>query len=169
MANLKVPDSPTTYTTHYENLLGIDCFTPNTEISNSHAAEMVNMLPDGAGLMPVKRKGWRKLQEFNTNITTAYYDVYNDDTYVATEDEIAIKGGNFDIIETATVVDSDITKGENITFKLPHLDTAEGEPSDYLKSMTIKIEGNSTIAERTLTSTQLQYFHFDYYIILQKY
>ena len=115
MAKLTVPKSPKTYTTHYENLLGIDCFTPNTEVSNGHATAMVNMLPEGG--VPVKRKGWRKIHEFDTDITTAYYDVYNDATYIATKDKVAVKSGSFDAIVTEVIPDSDMTKGSYLKFK----------------------------------------------------
>lgn len=162
MGNLKVPESPTTYTTHYEDLKGIDCYTPNTEISNNHAADMVNMYPEGG--IPIKRRGWRKIQEFDSKIITAYYDVYNDVSYVATENGIAVRGGTFDRTVSRTVPYDDITIDTNITFKLLNLvPTAEyDEPYKAILSIMASVRyGSSSLRFHYFYGDELRYFSFD--------
>lgn len=58
MAQLKVPEAPKEYTTHYRNLLGIDLQNDQTEVSPRRSPEMINMISDLGG-NPVKRSGYR--------------------------------------------------------------------------------------------------------------
>ena len=166
MGNLKVPESPTTYTTHYEDLKGIDCYTPNTEISNSHAADMVNMYPEGG--IPIKRRGWRKIQELDSDITTAYYDAYNDKTYVATKTTIAVKGGTLDTLVTEWVVPQQITIDTNISFKLDNFYATVSTPTPAdgitLLLVYVRITGvqeKEIWAEPIASALISQYFSFD--------
>ena len=93
MAKLSVPESPKTYTTTYGDLMGLDVFDPKVEVSANHATEMVNMIPDSMGLFPVKRKGWRIVHTFGSAIQCAYYDIYNDTTYIGTANGVGIESG----------------------------------------------------------------------------
>ena len=58
MAQIKVPDAPKEYTTHYRQLLGLDYQSDQTEVSNRRSPEMINMISDLGG-NPVKRSGYR--------------------------------------------------------------------------------------------------------------
>ena len=58
MGQLKVPDAPREYATHYRQLLGVDYQSDQTEISPRRSPEMVNMISDLGG-NPVKRPGYR--------------------------------------------------------------------------------------------------------------
>lgn len=162
MGNLKVPESPTTYTTHYEDLKGIDCYTPNTEISNSHAADMVNMYPEGG--IPIKRRGWRKIQEFDSDIVTAYYDVYNDITYVATKNGIAYKSGSFVSTIQEIVPNEELDIDTYISFKLSKFtQTVEiDEPYKGISAMWVIVNDYHYIDfEKQFTSAEIaEYFSF---------
>lgn len=58
MGQLKVPDAPREYATHYRQLLGVDYQSDQTEISPRRSPEMINMISDLGG-NPVKRPGYR--------------------------------------------------------------------------------------------------------------
>ena len=58
MAQLKVPDAPKEYATHYEMLLGVDFQADQTQVDRRRSPDMVNMISDFGG-NPVKRDGFR--------------------------------------------------------------------------------------------------------------
>ena len=58
MAQLKVPEAPREYATHYRQLLGVDFQSDQTEVSPRRSPEMINMISDLGG-NPVKRAGYR--------------------------------------------------------------------------------------------------------------
>lgn len=60
MAQLKVPDAPKEFATHYEMLLGVDFQADQTEVDRRRSPDMVNMISDFGG-NPVKRDGFRKV------------------------------------------------------------------------------------------------------------
>lgn len=60
MAQLKVPEAPKEYATHYEMLLGVDYQADQTQVDKRRSPDMVNMISDAGG-NPVKRDGYRKV------------------------------------------------------------------------------------------------------------
>lgn len=58
MAQLKVPEAPREYSTHYRQLLGVDYQSDQTEVHPRRSPEMINMISDLGG-NPVKRSGYR--------------------------------------------------------------------------------------------------------------
>ena len=60
MAQLKVPDAPKEYATHYEMLLGVDYQADQTQVDRKRSPEMVNMISDFGG-NPIKRDGYRRV------------------------------------------------------------------------------------------------------------
>lgn len=85
MAQLKVPDSPKIYNTHYNNLRGVDWSHSMTEIDRQHAADILNMVPDEEEGIPVKRTGWRVDKTFTGGrIIALYHDQYENLDIVAT-------------------------------------------------------------------------------------
>lgn len=166
MGKLKVPESPETYTTKYDALLGIDCSNPRTEISNRHAAEMVNMMPDEDSGIPVKRKGWRRLSNLDSNIVAAFKDQYNNITYIATENKLYARGGSMRFNNEVTVNDESCTKGENLLFPLDNYAQTETitEPSVGIEHLDMTLYGaymdgdisinNAVVGEQTHTFTK---------------
>lgn len=143
MGKLKVPESPETYTTRYDALLGIDCSNPRTEISNRHAADMVNMMPDEDSGIPVKRKGWRRISRLDSNIVAAFKDQYNSTTYIATEEKLYARGGSMRFTNDIVVNDTSCTKGENLLFPLPNFSETEeiSEPSLGIEYFEMSLSG----------------------------
>lgn len=60
MAQLKVPDAPKEFATHYEMLLGVDFQADQTQVDRRRSPDMVNMISDFGG-NPIKRDGFRKV------------------------------------------------------------------------------------------------------------
>ena len=60
MAQLKVPEQPRVQTIAYDNLLGVDYQSDQTEINRRRSPDMVNMISDLGG-NPVKRYGYRNV------------------------------------------------------------------------------------------------------------
>ena len=58
MAQIKVPEAPKEYATHYEMLLGVDFQADQTAVDRRRSPDMVNMISDFGG-NPVKRDGYR--------------------------------------------------------------------------------------------------------------
>ena len=58
MAQIKVPEAPKEYTTHYEMLLGVDYQADQTQVDRKRSPDMVNMISDFGG-NPIKRDGYR--------------------------------------------------------------------------------------------------------------
>lgn len=69
MAQMKLPDEPTMYATQYRTLLGVDYQRDVTDVDKTHSPDMVNMISDLGG-NPVKRPGYRELQETKSTSTT---------------------------------------------------------------------------------------------------
>ena len=65
MAKRNLPDSPDYYTIAYEGLKGVDFSCDITEVSRQRTPTGLNMISDDGG-NPVKRRGWRKIVNFNT-------------------------------------------------------------------------------------------------------
>lgn len=68
MAQMKLPDEPTMYATQYRTLLGVDYQRDVTDVDKTHSPDMVNMISDLGG-NPVKRTGYRELQEDSSSST----------------------------------------------------------------------------------------------------
>lgn len=64
MAKMAVPESPELYTTRYENLGGVDYSCDITEVDTRRTPTGLNMISDD-GSNPVKRLGWRVIQDLN--------------------------------------------------------------------------------------------------------
>lgn len=60
MAQIKVPEAPREYATHYEMLLGVDYQADQTQVDRKRSPDMVNMISDFGG-NPIKRDGYRKV------------------------------------------------------------------------------------------------------------
>lgn len=58
MAQMKVPDNATLYSTNYKNLTGVDYSCDLTEVDRKRTPTGLNMISDNGG-NPVKRLGWR--------------------------------------------------------------------------------------------------------------
>lgn len=60
MAQIKVPEAPKEYATHYEMLLGVDYQADQTQVDRKRSPDMVNMISDFGG-NPIKRDGYRRV------------------------------------------------------------------------------------------------------------
>ena len=70
MAQQKLPDIPSSRTTVYSNLLGVDFRADQTEVERRRSPNMVNMISDYGG-NPVKRDGYRKVADSYAGIVMA--------------------------------------------------------------------------------------------------
>ena len=67
MAQLKVPEAPREYATHYEMLLGVDYQADQTQVDRKRSPNMVNMISDVGG-NPIKRDGYRRVGRGYTSL-----------------------------------------------------------------------------------------------------
>lgn len=84
MAQQKISDVPSPRTTIYDNLLGVDFRSDQTEVERRRSPNMVNMISDLGG-NPVKRDGYRKVAESYAGLVMANseaYGIYKDLTGV---------------------------------------------------------------------------------------
>ena len=84
---LNVPEGPSTYTTTYAGLKGVDYSAPKSEIPRNRATEIINMLPDDGEHVPIKRKGWRVDKELDSEPVCAFHDAYRNIDYISTENK----------------------------------------------------------------------------------
>lgn len=101
MAQQKVPDNPTLYTTYYQNLKGIDLASSVIECSRNRAADLLNITPNNSDGIPVKRTGWRNIRDFEEAIIGAYHDEYDSFDLIATSNHLYyFKNGTYTAIVT---------------------------------------------------------------------
>lgn len=104
MAQQKIPDVPSPRTTIYDNLLGVDFRSDQTEVERRRSPDMVNMISDFGG-NPVKRDGYRKVAESYAGLVMANseaYGIYKDLTGVVTVPISIATSGTGVIIEDST-------------------------------------------------------------------
>ena len=75
MAQQKLPNIPNPRTTVYDNLLGVDFRSDQTEVERRRSPMMVNMISDLGG-NPVKRDGYRKVAEPYAGLVIANSEAY---------------------------------------------------------------------------------------------
>ena len=111
MAQLKVPEAPREYTTHYRNLLGVDYQNDQTEVHPRRSPEMVNMISDLGG-NPVKRSGYRVVGNAYVGIASASGDPWGVKKYSA-----GLRVFKFEIGESGELIeptaDADIIRIDN--------------------------------------------------------
>lgn len=76
MAKMKVPSSPSYYSTYYKDLKGVDYSCDLTEVSRKRTPTGINMISDNGG-NPIKRLGWRV--EANINCGEIFEIVFHED------------------------------------------------------------------------------------------
>lgn len=104
MAQQKIPDVPSPRTTIYDNLLGVDFRSDQTEVERRRSPDMVNMISDFGG-NPVKRDGYRKVAESYAGLVMANseaYGIYKDLTGVVIVPISIATSGTGVIIEDST-------------------------------------------------------------------
>lgn len=104
MAQQKIPDVPSPRTTIYDNLLGVDFRSDQTEVERRRSPDMVNMISDLGG-NPVKRDGYRKVAESYAGLVMANseaYGIYKDLTGVVIVPISIATSGTGVIIEDST-------------------------------------------------------------------
>ena len=75
MAQQKLPNIPNPRTTVYDNLLGVDFRSDQTEVERRRSPMMVNMISDIGG-NPIKRDGYRKVAEPYAGLVIANSEAY---------------------------------------------------------------------------------------------
>ena len=103
MAQQKLPDIPSPRTTVYDNLLGVDFRSDQTEVERRRSPNMVNMISDLGG-NPVKREGYRKVANAYAGLVTAQsrpYGVRRDNTGIIVA-PVTLESGSSEITEDET-------------------------------------------------------------------
>jgi len=77
---VKVPDTPTIYTTKYNNLKGVDYSVDSSQVNKKRTPNGLNMIPDAGG-NPEKRKGWSILHTVSSKIDNLWSFIYDDVRY----------------------------------------------------------------------------------------
>ena len=75
MAQQKIPDIPSSRTTVYSNLLGVDFRSDQTEVERRRSPMMVNMISDLGG-NPIKRDGYRRVADPYAGLVVANSEAY---------------------------------------------------------------------------------------------
>ena len=93
MANMSVPESPRLYYTYYKDLGGVDWSAPETEVSRKRASDILNMIPQDGEYVPIKRRGWRAIHTFDSEVVASYHDSYKNKDYICTQDKVYVYNG----------------------------------------------------------------------------
>jgi hypothetical protein len=113
MAQQRLPDIPSPRTTIYDNLLGVDFRSDQTEVERRRSPNMVNMISDLGG-NPIKRDGYRKVANAYEGLVTAQskpYGVRRDSNGVVVAPVTLEKG--------ATAITEDAEKKITIPSSIP--------------------------------------------------
>lgn len=135
MGQMKVPSSPKLYTTIYDNLKGVDYSCDETEVAKIRTPSGLNMISDDGG-NPVKRRGWRVVQDIDCGEIFKII-FHEDDESNFAKDKIYI------IAETGIyVVVKDKVTGEETTIPIKEETITNAEYFLFDKKVFVIVNGN---------------------------
>ena len=113
MAQQKLPDIPSPRTTIYDNLLGVDFRSDQTEVERRRSPNMVNMISDLGG-NPIKRDGYRKVGDAYAGLVTAQSKPYG-----VRRDSTGVVVVPISLAEGASSITEDVSKRITIPPSIP--------------------------------------------------
>lgn len=141
MAQQKLPNVPSPRTTVYDNLLGVDFRSDQTEVERRRSPMMVNMISDLGG-NPIKRDGYRKVSDRGylgiVNASGKAYGIrWDEDDNDAQNDTLIVVPISLD--ETTHLMTEDSANKVTLTFSADYNNTVHNVWS-YQNSVYISMD-----------------------------